>query len=354
MVTTKALRTRRPKLPPRLTTGLRWGIGLAIAAFLLARFNVGDVGNELAQADLRLAAPAIAGLVAVHVIGAATWRTLARRIGGRTMAIGATIRSYYIAQAIGLLTPGNLGADAYRLFAPADGAGGWRDGILPIAVQRITSSVALAVIAVSALALLPNAAEVAPVVVGAAAGLTLASSLVLVVIRRPKGGAAEPSEGPTSGAAAAPTRSRIVLAVGEALVYGLVFHGVSIGLSGVLVVAVAPNAPVGGILACLAIARLSILVPISPSGRGFQEGALSILFMRIGLPPEVALASAALNRVALIGTASTGGALAALPKLRRLACARRPLLAGARADQLVGNQVVGQVAVGKIVGVEEL
>ena len=65
----------------------------------------------------------------------------------------------------------------------------------------------------------------------------------------------------------------------------------------------------GPILASIAVARLSILIPLSPSGLGFQEAALSVLFLQIGLTAELALAAALLNRLALLGTMALGAAI---------------------------------------------
>ena len=62
-------------------------------------------------------------------------------------------------------------------------------------------------------------------------------------------------------------------------------------------------------IASIAVARLTILIPLSPSGLGFQEAALSVLFLQIGLSPEMALATALLNRLALVLTVALGTAL---------------------------------------------
>jgi len=89
---------------------------------------------------------------------------------------------------------------------------------------------------------------------------------------------------------------------------GLVFHGVSLALGLLLVAAVDPataGRPVE-VLAALAVARLSLAVPISPNGLGIQEGALGLLFVQLGLEPEVALAALLLNRVALVGAVLLG------------------------------------------------
>ncbi len=51
---------------------------------------------------------------------------------------------------------------------------------------------------------------------------------------------------------------------------------------------------------------MATTVPISPNGIGIQEGALAILFVQLRLPPDVALAAALLNRLALLLTAGMG------------------------------------------------
>jgi uncharacterized protein (TIRG00374 family) len=69
------------------------------------------------------------------------------------------------------------------------------------------------------------------------------------------------------------------------------------------------------------VARLALTVPISPSGLGFQEGALSVLFVGLGLPAETALAALLLSRVSLLATTVIGAAAMALdsPGAGRLA-----------------------------------
>ena len=296
---------------PRWTVGAgRWAVGAGIVVVLLLRLDTADVASQLRSVNLALALPAIAGLLAMHVIGAATWRLLAARLGDRRLSWRSTLRTYYVAQGLGGLTPGNLGADAYRVYAAPDGLAGWRRSLRPIVVQRITSSVALAVLGGLAAVCLPGSPDLRFTAAAAAVILAIASSLVVLVLRRPpdQGGAAsdEPGDGPVSPAAG------LTASIAIGLVLGTAFHAGAICLSYLLVLAVSPSAAPGPVLACLAIARLSILVPISPSGLGVQEGALSLLFAQIGLSPETALAAALLNRLALLTTVALGGALLAL------------------------------------------
>jgi uncharacterized protein (TIRG00374 family) len=95
-------------------------------------------------------------------------------------------------------------------------------------------------------------------------------------------------------------------------VLGLAFHLGCILLTYVLVLAVDPLPFSLATVGAVAVARLSLAVPISPSGLGFQEGALSVLFVGIGLAPEVALAALLLARVSLVFTTLIGVAALAL------------------------------------------
>ena len=315
------LNARWSRVPGRWLAVARWAIGLAVLAFLLLRWNLGDIAGQLRHANLALVVPAIVGLVAMHLVGAATWRLLVMRMTGARPGWPASVRTYYVAQAIGGLTPGNIGADAYRLYV-AGGDAGWRGALAPIVVQRVTSSVALAALAIAALLVLPRPGEIVGMVAGAAIILAIASSLVAFALRRPmwpgrtrRRRPDTPANANASASDGSSTRGLLRSAL-PGLGLGLVFHTGSILLSSLLVASVSPIPNPMAVIASITIARLSILVPISPSGLGVQEGALTLLFLRIGLPAETALAAALLNRVALLATAAVGGAL--------LLSARRP------------------------------
>jgi uncharacterized protein (TIRG00374 family) len=91
-------------------------------------------------------------------------------------------------------------------------------------------------------------------------------------------------------------------------VLGLAFHLGSILLTYLLVLAVDPRPISLATVSAVAVARLSLAVPISPSGLGVQEGALAVLFVGIGLAPEAALAALLLGRVSLLATTLIGAA----------------------------------------------
>jgi uncharacterized membrane protein YbhN (UPF0104 family) len=327
-----------------LPTVLRWAVALGLIAIVLSRFDLAATAQRIGEASLILAIPAILGLVAIHLVGALAWRRLLERFAGIRSDWQSAIRLYYAAQAIGSITPGNLGADVYRI-AAVDAGSSRRTAAIPILLQRVTSTLALGVLAAVGLAVLRwNDIDAAALAVGAvvlviaAIGWRLAGPAAArwVAGRLPAGGlptsglpidrlpASEPSRGWLN------RRADAIAVLRDGFGLGLLFHVASIGLSWVLIVAVDPSMMGRSVdvLAILAIARLSVVLPISPAGLGVQEAAVGILFAEVGLDPQVALAGILLNRVALlivvvIGAASLLHRPSAAPTAK---ASRRPAL----------------------------
>jgi uncharacterized membrane protein YbhN (UPF0104 family) len=306
----------------------RWGLGLAIVAVLAISLDPRALAERLAATDLRLAAIGVAGLTAVHLVPAETWRMLCRRLGGASLAWRESVTAYYAAQALGGVTPANLGGDIYRVHALRSSGNGFEGAVAPVVVQRATSYLALSLIGMAALAFLAAQSAVgvllvipalAVAVLGAAlAGLLLAGG---GPFERLRGWAIGVLGGGTAATSSDTWRTRVRAGAGIGLGLGLVFHLVSVLFTLLLVAAVDPAAVTPASLAALAVARLSLAVPISPSGLGVQEGALSALFVGIGLSPEIALAALLLGRISLLSTTVVGAAALGL-RGHRLPAAR--------------------------------
>ncbi len=298
---------------------LRPAIGLAILIAVLLAVDVSAVLERLGDADPVLAALGIAGLVAVHLVGAGTWRLLLRELVDVDLPWRPAVALYYGAQAIGGLTPANVGGDLHRIVAVRAAGHGPRAAVAPVAVQRATSLLGLGILAVIGLTALAGHAPAAVpfVAIGLAFAVVLAGLVGALVIGRVGPAVARlpvvrllgveigPDESPI-----APTR-RAVHAGANGLALGVAFHAIAVGCSWLLIAAVGPATPVMPILAALAVARLSLAVPITPSGIGIQEGALAILFVQLGLSPEAALAGTLLGRVSLVATSVIGAVLLA-------------------------------------------
>jgi uncharacterized membrane protein YbhN (UPF0104 family) len=274
-------------------------LGGGILLVLLATLDGAAIVRTLATATPGLVVVGVAGLTAVHLIGAATWRALTVRLGRVTLGWRSAVRLYYAGQALGGLTPANLGNDAYRAAVLRPLATDRSAVVVPIAVQRATSWIALSAIGLAALPLVAIPADVpagAVIAVAGAAGLALAAA-GFGWLRRP--GEVPPAVTAGIGWAAA---------IG--LAGGLAFHLAALGSGYLLVLAVDPGASAvaPAVIASLAVARVSLIVPLTPSGLGIGEAILAVLFTGIGLAPETAVAASLLGRLGLVLTTLIGSA----------------------------------------------
>ena len=333
-MTARAIVTARVNVTPRVRTGIRWAIGLVVLGVLVSTLDLAALGARLGSLNVGIAVPAILGLVAVHLVAATSWRRLTWHLAGVRLDWRTTIRLYYAGQALGTVTPANLGADVYRVMATDGGPGRIRMA-RPVVIQRLMSIVALLLFGVVGALVVP----IHGLGLFVAALLALAtgvSAFAVVATRGAPSLRARFVRGPLlrmvqrlglDRATNAPA-GKLASAARDGLGLGLVFHGLSLLMGLALVAAVEPSAvahPVE-VLGALAIARLSLTVPISPNGIGIQEGALAILFVRLGLPPDVALAAALLNRLALLLTAGIGAMALARGARRQPSAPVRPVM----------------------------
>jgi uncharacterized membrane protein YbhN (UPF0104 family) len=282
----------------------RAAAGLVILGLVLAGVDPGAVADRLARADLALAAVGVLGLTATHLMPAAGWRAILGTTNGVWLAWRSAVAVYYASQAIGGVTPANLGGDLHRAGTLRRSGHGWPAAVAPLLVQRATSYLALSILAAVALTFLASRTPLAGGMV--VAGLAFAAAVgigawVLLAAPGPLGGWRDRLIGQ---GAAAPTSlgGATLIGMGQ----GLAFHAAAIGLTGLVVLAVEPTAPIGPVLAALAVARLALAVPLTPSGLGVQEGAAAVLFAGIGLAPGVALAAMLLARLSLLLTTAIG------------------------------------------------
>lgn len=302
---------------PRARRTARWAAAIVILGLLVVGLDGGEIVARLEGANAPLVACGVLGLGAVHLLGAAAWRILCRQLGALRLPWATSLRIYYAAQALGGVTPANLGGDAYRVMAVRAAGLGWRAAVAPVVVQRATSYLALALLALPALAWLaafshaPVAVLLAGLLLAAAAGgvallLLVAPASVERLRSRLRGGRAAAA---SRDADRATTRGAPLGPVLGATALGLAFHGVSVLLTGLLVAAVDPSATGMPVLAAVVVARLSLAVPVLPSGIGANEAILSLLFAGLGMAPQTALAALLLARVALVLTTLLGTGL---------------------------------------------
>lgn len=278
--------------------------GIVVLAVVVAGVDPAAVGRGLAQADLLLVTIGILGLSAVHAVPAAGWRAILGITGGTWLSWRSALAVSYAAQAIGGLTPANLGGDVHRAAVLRRSGHGWPAAVAPLVVQRATSYLALAALALAGVWLLASRTSLAGgVVAGGVAGAMLVGAVAWAILAPPSP-LRELRDRTVGGAIGRPSHLGRAGLIG--LATGLAFHAVAIGLTGLLVVAIEPGVPIGPALAVLAVARLALAVPLTPSGLGIQEGVSALLFAGIGMVPGVALAAMLLARLSLVLTTLIG------------------------------------------------
>jgi uncharacterized protein (TIRG00374 family) len=299
-----------------LRPAARLAFGVVVLAAVLVALDPSQVADALAAADLRLAVPAVLGLTAMHAVAAAGWRWMIRERTGVRLSWPSVLRAHYAAQALGSITPGNLGADVQRATAVRRAGHAWPAAVEPIVAQRATSYLALGALAAIGVVILSSTSQLGLLIVviglAFAAGLVAVAWLLLVPVgpfrkvhawlRRVAGDSS--TEASDSGGRPA-TRPTWRLMLGG-FANGLAFHAGSIGLTWMLVMAMNPSGSSWLMLAALAVARLSLAVPLSPSGLGIQEGTLAALLAGMQIAPQAALAAMLFARLSTLLLALLG------------------------------------------------
>jgi uncharacterized membrane protein YbhN (UPF0104 family) len=275
---------------------LRWAFGLGVLAVVLATTDFAALSQSMRAVAWWPAGLAIAGLVLVHGLGAVAWRRLAEGLGGMTLGLGFAFRSYYAGQAVGSLTPGNVGSEAYRAAALRPTAHGWRQTLIPVAVQRLASTFAVGLLAAGGALWMPAAPVTRIVAVAAPFVMVVAVALVVSGAARTRW-----VSGIRAGLGEAPGR-----AIRDAVILSVLSHLCASGLAFVLIISTGERVPMGPAFASLAIARLATVLPLTPGGLGVQEAAFVLLLPDAGLSVEGAVTVSALNRLAFLVTVAVG------------------------------------------------
>lgn len=117
--------------------------GVLVLLMVVGGVDPAAVVDSLAVADLPLVAIGVLALTAVHLVPAAGWRAIVGVTSGVWLPWRATLAISYAAQAIGGMTPANLGGDLHRAAVMRRSGYRWPAAVAPLVVQRATSYLAL-------------------------------------------------------------------------------------------------------------------------------------------------------------------------------------------------------------------
>jgi uncharacterized membrane protein YbhN (UPF0104 family) len=297
---TRDLESRRTR--PRSQTLWRLAVSAGVLVAVWVVFDPTALTRQLAGVRWTTATPAIVGLVVAQTVACAGWRRILHTITGLHVPWGLALPAYYESVTVGALTPANIGGDVYRASLARALGSAWSDAISLTVVHRLSSYLAAVVLGALGLTVLfPHSLGAVPFVLF---GVVVTAGMAAFVHRtgRPRLFVVLPFVRTPLTFAFARMQRR---AFAYGTFWGLLFHGLSLLLSYVLLLSVDPAAPPRA-LAALATARLAALLPVSISGIGVQEGSAALLLPLAGVPASAAIAASLLSRLALIGTMVTG------------------------------------------------
>jgi len=227
------------------------------------------------------------------------WQALTPAVDGEKLQRGWFLRAYAESELLGLLTPGHIGADAWRVHR-LTGSGLCRgESLMSVGMDRFVGAIGLAAFVAFAASTLPT--DMLLIAAGVGAALVIAGLIVRRV--RPQLLPSGPLPRP------------------RALVIGLVLSlGYQLSIAGMLLGTIAATGHTLSPLALLGAfgaSQVAAAVP-GPNGASPRDGALIVALVALGLPWVAAAAAVALRAIlAWLPALALGGVSLLLARRRR-------------------------------------
>lgn len=265
-------------------------VSLVIILLLFRHVDVREVGRLFARANGWLLAAGTGCVLLQTAISAWKWQVLlrAQRVAAPYWGL---LRAYLIANFINLFMPGFFGGDAYRANWLRQHTGGFGTALPSIIIDRLSGLVALVVIASVGLGVLFTPAY--PWVLGAMllAAMVLGYVLAIGPIDRFLAWLPMPKlRGITTLCRAVIDGIRPRPGLMMVVVLSFVFQLNTVLINWLYSEATNLSVTLPQLLLIVPAVYLLEMLPISINGIGLREGAFTVLFAQMGLPPQEGLA----------------------------------------------------------------
>jgi hypothetical protein len=297
------------------------GLALGWVAALWFLVDWREAGATLSGADPAPVVAAFAVSVVGVLISAEKWRDLLLRARVQ-ITFRAAARLYWIGMFFSNFLPTSVGGDAVRLaLTPSRGRLARVAG--SILVERLTGLIVMLGLCAVGLILRPvqvdqaglgQALPLAVLAMGAGAAVLLVApgmlTRLLPVLTRPLPALLRcPLDGVQKVAMAIADHARDSTGLSRALVVSLPFYGTIILAQYLVLEAVGADVPLLEVALLAPLVPLLTLLPLSLNGLGLAEAVFVLLYGSVGVPPETALAAAALRRLVDLANSGLGGLL---------------------------------------------
>jgi uncharacterized membrane protein YbhN (UPF0104 family) len=151
--TPRPLGTARSKNNRRWWKGLVSILALLILVVVVTRLDLAHLGRLLTQAHWGLVLAALPMGLLVVTAGALRYRALAQQAGLQMPDLRSSVAEYWRSLALGLVAPGSLGSDVYRVVAASRRTGRALPAAKAVVMEKVVALLACAAVAMAALPL---------------------------------------------------------------------------------------------------------------------------------------------------------------------------------------------------------
>ena len=305
----------------RLRGLVRWGLPVAILAVIAQRIDLGRLGGLAAGLAPGALAWGAGASVAIVMLGALRWHWLRGSTGPRD-GYRASLGLYWRALAAGLVLPGSIGMDAYRVLDAVDRPAGSLGAAQAVLAEKLAALAACALIVGALLPLL--GAEHLPVgrsvLAAALAGLAAVVLGLLALLRWPPVQAAWRRAGRALAARAGRQQAAEPGAIAAPTSFGTGRWAGALGVSAAIFAVsawqshlffAAMDWPVPYLVNLLAAPLLFLVfaLPLTIGTLGVREAAFIAIYGAFDVPAECALLASFCGLAAFLGSCSIGALL---------------------------------------------
>jgi hypothetical protein len=238
-------------------------------------------------------------LVGKYVLCPLRWRALTPASPDGPLSRGWHLRAYAESELLGLVTPGHVGADVWRVRRLTHSGLARGDALMSVGVDRLVGAIALAAFVAFAASDLPAR------MMYAAVGIGVLLVAVVLVARKVR-----PNLLPTGPV---PRPRALLVALVLSLAYQLSIAGLLLGTVAATGHTLSPLA----LLGAFGASQIAAAVP-GPNGASPRDGALVVALVALGLPWVAAAAAVAIKATLAWLPALTLGGLSLLLQRRQM------------------------------------
>lgn len=264
-------------------------VSASLLVLLISQLGTESLLRVVREASWWLPIAAIVMLTLQTALSAAKWFLLLREQG---VAIGypSLLKTYLIGNFINLFMPSVVGGDAYRAVRISRYTSGVAKALPSIIVDRVTGIAALLFVGATGLTLL-----VAPDHFLLAFGAQVVALLAIYALVVGPGSRLIQRLSPSSFFGIPGVATMVVTALAPSvalagvIALALVFQLNTVIINWVYSLLIGIDVPLTTLLLIVPIVYLAETVPISINGLGVREATYTVMFTKLGLPPEYGL-----------------------------------------------------------------